>query len=113
MQCFEITPRVTEYITAAIAICFANKRIPLCELKHIADHVVKDSLDVIYSYTPHADKDVDITTCGSSFDTTLLVFQDVDDRDLYLFNDDSPTCSSNTENSSLSVRLKVGENKGA
>lgn len=75
-------------------------------------YVVKDSLDVVYSYTPQVDKDVDISTCGSEFDTTLLVFQDPDDHDSHLFNDDAPSCLSNNENSRLSTRLKVPKHHG-
>jgi hypothetical protein len=70
--------------------------------------VVQDaSPDVIYSYTGSVDTDVTISTCGSGFDTKLLVSTDLNDPSTYMCNDDDRTCVANTACSRLDVSFKV------
>jgi hypothetical protein len=70
--------------------------------------VVQDaSPDVVYSYTGIVDTDVTISTCGSGFDTKLLVSTDLTDPSTYMCNDDDRTCVTNTACSRLDVSFKV------
>lgn len=62
-----------------------------------------------YSYTPTVDTDVAISTCGSGFDTKLLVSTDLLDPTTYMCNDDDRSCVTNTACSRLDVSLKVGQ----
>lgn len=66
------------------------------------------SPDVVYSYTATQDSDVTISTCGSGFDTKLLVSTNLNDPGTYMCNDDDRTCVSNTACSRLDVSFKVG-----
>jgi hypothetical protein len=54
------------------------------------------------------DTDVTISTCGSGFDTKLLVSTDLTDPTTYTCNDDDRTCVTNTACSRLDVSFKVG-----
>lgn len=65
------------------------------------------SPDVVYTYTGTVDTDVTISTCGSGFDTKLLVSTDLDDPSTYMCNDDDRTCVANTACSRLDVSFKV------
>lgn len=65
------------------------------------------SPDVVYSYTATMDTDVTISTCGSGFDTKLLVSTDLTDPTTYTCNDDDRTCVTNTACSRLDVSFKV------
>jgi hypothetical protein len=61
----------------------------------------------VYSYTPDVDTDVAISTCGSGFDTKLLVSTNLLDPTTYMCNDDDRTCVTNTACSRLDVSLNV------
>lgn len=63
---------------------------------------------MVYSYTPALATDVTISTCGSGFDTKLLVSTNLSDPTTYMCNDDDRTCVSNTACSRLDVSLEVG-----
>jgi hypothetical protein len=67
-----------------------------------------DAPDVVYTYTPPGDMSVVITTCGSSFDTKLLLSTNLSDPTTYACNDDDRDCTGNTANSRLDATLKVG-----
>jgi hypothetical protein len=72
-------------------------------------HSQDASPDVVYSYTPAVDTDVAISTCGSGFDTKLLVSTNLLDPTTYMCNDDDRSCVTNTACSRLDVSLKVGQ----
>lgn len=63
---------------------------------------------MVYSYKPPADVDITIATCGSGFDTKLLVSTNLSDPSTYTCNDDDRTCTTNTACSRLDISLKVG-----
>ncbi len=64
--------------------------------------------DVVYSLTPQDDMQVTISTCGSSFDTKLILASDLSNLSTFLCNDDDRGCSRSTSNSRLDAALKVG-----
>lgn len=64
--------------------------------------------DVVYAYTPPADVAVDISTCGSLFDTKIFLFDDPSNLQVYVGNDDDPSCTSNPKASRLSTTLQGG-----
>lgn len=64
--------------------------------------------DVVYQFTAPEDMDVIVSTCGSSYDTKLIVTTNLDDTSSYLCNDDDRGCTSNTACSLLDVSFKVG-----
>jgi hypothetical protein len=64
--------------------------------------------DVVYSFRSASDVDATISTCGSGFDTKLIVSTNLADSSTYLCNDDDRTCGSNTACSKLDVLFKVG-----
>eukprot|EP00877_Chromochloris_zofingiensis_P004180 jgi/Chrzof1/13763/Cz08g11090.t1 len=66
------------------------------------------SPDVVYKYTPPQDMEVTISTCGSAFDTKLLLATDLTNSKSYTCNDDDRTCSSNSANSRIDASLKAG-----
>ncbi len=52
--------------------------------------------DVLYLYTPETSITLDVSLCGSSYNTILHIWQDCPDTGLAILvccNDDSPTCS--------------------
>ena len=61
-----------------------------------------DNLDVWFYYQPEYDQLVNISTCGSDFDTTLSVF-DGCGGPVVACNDDSATCTGNPSNASLEL----------
>jgi hypothetical protein len=63
--------------------------------------------DVVYSFKSASDVDATISTCGSGYDTKLIVSTNLSDTSTYLCNDDDRTCASNTACSKLDVLLKV------
>lgn len=63
--------------------------------------------DVVYRYTASASVDVTISTCGSGYDTKLIVSTNLTDTASYLCNDDDRNCASNTACSRLDVSFKV------
>lgn len=65
------------------------------------------SPDVVYSFTPLVDTDVTISTCGSGYDTKLLVSTNLSDPTTYMCNDDDRSCVTNTACSRLDVSFKV------
>ena len=72
-----------------------------------------DSPDAVYKYTPTADITVDISTCYSSFDTKVYVFED-DTQNMVACNEDAGfddyyTCGYYTSYSD-SVTMTVGHN---
>lgn len=66
------------------------------------------SPDVVYSFRSSSDVDATISTCGSGFDTKLIVSANPADPSTYLCNDDDRTCASNTACSKLDVLFKAG-----
>ncbi|PSC69339.1 peptidase S8 [Micractinium conductrix] len=64
--------------------------------------------DVVYSFTPTTDMAVDISTCGSLYDTKLYVFEDPSNLQVYVGNDDDPSCTTNPKASRLSTTLQAG-----
>lgn len=69
--------------------------------------------DVVYVYSAPHDLDVSISTCGSSFDTKLIVTANLSDPGGYLCNDDDRGCLANTACSKLDVALKVWCSRGS
>ncbi|KAI7837690.1 hypothetical protein COHA_008483 [Chlorella ohadii] len=66
------------------------------------------SPDVVYAYTPKSDVAVEVSTCGSLFDTRLYVFDDPANPQNYVGNDDDPSCTSNGKASRLSTTFQAG-----
>ncbi|PRW45343.1 serine protease [Chlorella sorokiniana] len=66
------------------------------------------SPDVLYAYTPKSDVAVEVSTCGSLFDTRLYVFDDPANPQNYVGNDDDPNCTSNGKASRLSTTFQAG-----
>lgn len=62
---------------------------------------------MVYAVRPGRDMEVTISTCGSAFDTTLLLATDLNDRNTYACNDDDRSCGSNPSASRLDARLKA------
>lgn len=71
------------------------------------------SPDVVYSFTPTHTTDVTISTCGSGFDTKLLVSTNLSDPMTYMCNDDDRTCTTNTACSRLDVSFEVSDTRAA
>lgn len=74
---------------------------------HAADCLQDASPDVVYRFTAPNDMDVIVSTCGSGYDTKLIVSMNLDDPSSYLCNDDDRGCSSNTACSRLDVSFRV------
>ncbi len=70
--------------------------------------------DVWFSFTPLANETISIDTCGSSFDTTLAIYQASSCASIgaaLACNDDaSPACSDNVHASRLSASVFAGQN---
>ncbi|KAI3425087.1 hypothetical protein D9Q98_008465 [Chlorella vulgaris] len=64
--------------------------------------------EVVYAFTAPADMAVDISTCGSLFDTQLYLTDDPQDPQAYEGNDDDPSCTSNPKASRLSTTFQSG-----
>lgn len=67
-----------------------------------------DLYDVWYTYTPAYDEEVNISLCGSSFDTTLSVFDSCGGTRLAC-NDDSAQCSYAIHSSLSNLSLNGGD----
>jgi hypothetical protein len=77
-------------------------------LAHLTISSLQDQApDVVYSFRSARDVDATISTCGSGFDTKLIVSTNLADASTYLCNDDDRTCGSNTACSKLDVFFKV------
>jgi hypothetical protein len=63
--------------------------------------------DVVYRFRPAADMAVTISTCGSSFDTKLLLAQDLRQPATYITNDDDRGCEYNSANSRIDAALRA------
>ena len=63
--------------------------------------------DVVYRFRPATDMTVTISTCGSSFDTKLLLAQDLRQPATYIANDDDRDCEYNTANSRIDAALRA------
>lgn len=64
---------------------------------------------VVYALRPDRDMQASLSTCGSPFDTILLLATDLADRKTYKCNDDDRSCASNPTNSRLDVWMKAQE----
>jgi hypothetical protein len=62
----------------------------------------------VYRFRPSADMAVTISTCGSSFDTKLLLAQDLGQPAAFITNDDDRGCAYNTANSRIDAALRGG-----
>jgi len=62
--------------------------------------------DVVYAFTPPSDMSVDISLCGSSFDTVLYVYEGSCTGDEVACDDDG--CASSDESQVLGVPLNAG-----
>lgn len=64
--------------------------------------------DVVYRFRPRSDMAVSISTCGSSYDTKLLLATDLAVTSSYIvMNDDDRGCSYNSANSRIDAILKA------
>ena len=64
--------------------------------------------DVVYRLTPPRDVQVAASTCGSAFDTKLILARDAADAATYVCNDDDRGCGHSASNSRIDAALKVG-----
>ncbi|GBF97760.1 peptidase S8 [Raphidocelis subcapitata] len=68
---------------------------------------VDSAPDVVYALTPAEDMQVTVSTCGSGFDTKLILATDPADPSTYLCNDDDRACGHSTSNSRIDAALKA------
>lgn len=64
--------------------------------------------DVVYAFTPSVPMAVAISTCGSAFDTVLMLTTDPNDVSTFQHNDDDRTCAESSSSSRLDVSLSAG-----
>jgi hypothetical protein len=80
----------------------------VCKLHHLAAHQPQDyAPDVVYSLATRQDTTVTVSTCGSAFDTKLILTTDPGDPSTYVINDDDRDCQTDNRCSKITSYVKV------